>query len=237
MTERPPVVVLRAVGDLACFSRPEFSVERTSYPWITPSAARALFEAVCWKPRIRYEVREIRVLKPIRYISFRRNEVGVKIATRGLGPESRILTDETENRTRQQRNTTALANVAYEVRAELHLNTELASQSPDDNHGKYVGIFNRRLADGQHFHQPYLGCREFAADLTPPIPGEDPIAASVDHGPMLYDFKFPTTPDRHRDWQKGKKPRPLYFHARLEHGVLQVPPLAEILNQLPEHLR
>jgi hypothetical protein len=26
-------------------------------------------------------------------------------------------------------------------------------------------MFERRLAAGQHFHHPYLGCREFAADV------------------------------------------------------------------------
>jgi len=31
---------LRTWGDFACFTRPEFHVERVSYPVITPSAAR-----------------------------------------------------------------------------------------------------------------------------------------------------------------------------------------------------
>jgi CRISPR-associated protein Cas5d len=50
-------------GDYACFSRPEFKVERVSYPIITPSAARGLMEAIFWKPEMRYQIREIRVLK------------------------------------------------------------------------------------------------------------------------------------------------------------------------------
>jgi len=103
MTETPPRLHLRVTGPLACFSRPEFAVERPSYPWITPSAARALFEAVLWKPRIRWEEREIRVLNPIKFTSFRRNEVGGVVSVRIRDGESR-MTDED----RQQRTTTAL---------------------------------------------------------------------------------------------------------------------------------
>ena len=54
-------------------------VERVSYDIITPSAARAIFEAILWKPAIRWHIRTIEVLTPIRWMSLRRNEVGNKI--------------------------------------------------------------------------------------------------------------------------------------------------------------
>jgi CRISPR-associated protein Cas5d len=38
--------VLEVRGDWACFTRPEMKVERVSYDVITPSAARAVFEAI-----------------------------------------------------------------------------------------------------------------------------------------------------------------------------------------------
>jgi CRISPR-associated protein Cas5d len=62
-------------GDFACFTRPEMKVERVSYDVMTPSAARAVFEAILWKPAIRWHIRRIEVLKPIRWMSLRRNEV------------------------------------------------------------------------------------------------------------------------------------------------------------------
>src|SRR5690606_41748768 len=62
-------------SDFACFTRPEMKVERVSYDVMTPSAARAVFEAILWKPAIRWRVRRIEVLRPIRWISLRRNEV------------------------------------------------------------------------------------------------------------------------------------------------------------------
>lgn len=36
-------------GELACFTRPEMKVERYSYPLITPSAARGIFDAIYFK--------------------------------------------------------------------------------------------------------------------------------------------------------------------------------------------
>lgn len=228
MNEKPPIVTLRASGPLACFSRPEFSVERTSYPWITPSAARALFEAVLWSRRIRYEVREIQLLRPIKFISLRRNEIGVKVSSR-IDASSRILTD----KQRQQRNTMALSDVAYVINAELFLNADVKPKGADDNHGKYREMFERRLEKGQQFHQPYLGCREFAADIRSPNGDETPIPISLDHGLMLYDFMFPTTPENHREWQKGKVPKPLYYDAKLVDGVVKVPRREEILAAFP----
>lgn len=61
-------------GDFACFSRPESKVERLSYPVITPSAARGILSAIYSKPvEFYWQVTRIEVLKPIRFISFKRN--------------------------------------------------------------------------------------------------------------------------------------------------------------------
>jgi len=48
---KPKDQALRVWGDFACFSRPEMKVERFSYPVITPSAARGVFDAVYCKPQ------------------------------------------------------------------------------------------------------------------------------------------------------------------------------------------
>lgn len=50
---------LEVSGEFACFTRPEMKVERVSYDLITPSAARAVFEAILWKPAVRWQVRRI----------------------------------------------------------------------------------------------------------------------------------------------------------------------------------
>ena len=74
-------VRLHVWGERACFTRPEMKVERVSYDVMTPSAARGILEAVHWKPAIRWVMDRIHVLKPIRFQSFRRNEVGAKISS------------------------------------------------------------------------------------------------------------------------------------------------------------
>src|SRR3954452_12185608 len=72
--------VLEVWGDFACYSRPEMKVERFSYPCITPSAARGIFDAIYAKPvEFRWQVNEIEVLAPPSYIALRRNEVKDKV--------------------------------------------------------------------------------------------------------------------------------------------------------------
>lgn len=92
-------------GDLACYTMPEAKAERMSYPVITPSSARAVVGAVFWKPEIRWVVQKIKLLKPVKYISIKTNEVG-RIA-------DGEPVDVTENRI--QRVSTILKDVAYEI--------------------------------------------------------------------------------------------------------------------------
>ncbi|MBK8019056.1 MAG: type I-C CRISPR-associated protein Cas5, partial [Betaproteobacteria bacterium] len=76
--------VLGVRGEFACFTRPEMKVERVSYDVITPSAARAIFEAIFFKPAVRWKVRRIEVLAPIRWMNLRRNEVASVVSTRNV---------------------------------------------------------------------------------------------------------------------------------------------------------
>jgi CRISPR-associated protein Cas5d len=202
---------LRACGPLACFTRPELKVERVSYPVMTPSAARGVLEAVLWKPAIEWRVERIRVLRPIRFIAFRRNEVSNKAAAppsrtvKDGGPAPLYFADDD----RAQRNTVALRDVDYLIEAHFAI-TKRAS--PEDNVNKFLDMFRRRVAKGQHFHQPYLGCREFAAQVLPADEPPAPIAESRDLGLMLWDIVYGPEGDR-----------PVFFAARLESGALEVP--------------
>src|SRR3989304_5178707 len=114
------VQILEISGDFACFTRPEMKVERVSYDVITPSAARAVFEAILWKPAIRWQVSKIEVLNPIKWINLRRNEVGSVASTRnvetamksGTGQLGLYIEDE-----RQQRAGLFLRDVKYRLHA------------------------------------------------------------------------------------------------------------------------
>ena len=198
---------MRATGTLACFTRPEMKVERVSYEVMTPSAARGVFEAVLWKPAISWRIHEVRVMAPVRWASFLRNEVSKRASAQG----GELLIE--ENRT--QRNTVALRDVDYRITASFEL-TDKAG--PEDSVRKFEEMFERRLAGGQQFHQPYLGCREFAAHVEPDPGTGTPVDAGVERplGVMFFDFDYAESP-----------PRPLFFAARLERGVLKVPSLEE----------
>ena len=203
-------------GDFACFTRPEMKVERVSYDVITPSAARALFESIFWKPAIRWQVRRIEVLAPVRWINLRRNEVKSKVslaavsaAMAGHGPGPALYADEADERV--QRAGLFLRDVAYRVHADLVVQPD--RQDPDPPQ-KFFAIFERRARVGQCVNQPYLGCREFDARLrlVTDLAGEPPpIAETRDLGWMLYDL----------DFTRPEDPQPLFFRAQMNRGVIE----------------
>ncbi|MFN3651617.1 MAG: type I-C CRISPR-associated protein Cas5c [Armatimonadota bacterium] len=197
----PPLEV-KVWGDYACFTRPEQKVERVSYHVMTPSAARGILEAVFWKPEFTWQVREIAVLKPIRFFSILRNELQRKASPRSEQPF--FIEDD-----RTQRHTLGLRDVAYVIRAEM----ALRPHCPDDP-AKYRDQFRRRLERGQCFHRPALGCREFAADFAPPEPDDRPVALDIDLGLMLFDLEYRGASGPHE---------PRFFSASLNQGVLRVP--------------
>lgn len=207
---------LEVWGDSACFTRPEFKVERMSYDVITPSAARAIFEAIFWKPAFKWEVTKIEVLNPIRWDSVRRNEVGA------LAGKTPIYIEER----RQQRNALILRDVRYRLHAKLvyipvdkrRTETMKHAAGRDENPVKYYEIFARRAASGQCFNQPYLGTREFSAAFRLVNEGEPltpPISETKELGIMLYDM----------DFSDKKNVRPMYYRAVMQEGVIEVPPI------------
>jgi CRISPR-associated protein Cas5d len=188
-------VRLKIWGNRACFTRPEMKAERVSYDVITPSAARGIIEAIHWKPAIRWVIDKIHVLKPIRFESIRRNEVGSKISERnvreamGVGSVEGLALYADEDR--QQRAATILRDVAYVIEARFDLT---AKAQDDDTEAKHLAMFNRRAAAGQCFHQPCLGTREFPAGFGL-VEGEiekphRDLKGARDLGWMLYDIAF-----------------------------------------------
>jgi CRISPR-associated protein Cas5d len=206
--------ILELAGDYACFTRPEMKVERVSYDVITPSAARAAFEAILWKPGIRWRITKIEVLRPVRWISVRRNEVGAKLSVsnaqtamnRGQGNLALYVEEE-----RQQRAGLFLRDVVYRLHAEMEFTSDEARANPV----KYREMFERRADKGQCVNQPYLGCREFAARFrrVSNLTAEPaPISETYDLGWMLYDMDFSDAVD----------PQPKFFRARMQSGVINL---------------
>jgi len=185
-------------GERACFTRPEMKVERVSYDMLTPSAARGILEAIHWKPAIRWVVDRIHVLRPIRFQSFRRNEIGAKmsagLAERGMRAGSVAGLGLAVDQERQQRAAMLLRDVQYLIEAHFEMT---AKAGAEDSEAKHLSMFNRRAAAGQCFHRPCLGTREFPAefDLLPPGVPAPPSLLPQDQrdrdlGWMLHDIDF-----------------------------------------------
>lgn len=208
---------LEVWGDWACFTRPALKVERVSYDVITPSAARAIFEAILFKRyAMRWQVTRIEVMNPIRTVNIRRNEVG---ATAGKSP---IYIEDK----RQQKNSLILRDVRYRIYAKLVFipvkdrpKEAFSRHKPDDDENpmKYYQMFERRASQGQCFTQPYLGCREFAANwrwIEETEHRELPLPEDRDLDIMLYDMDFDRNPT---------KPDAMFYRAKMKRGVIVVP--------------
>lgn len=220
--------IVEICGDFACFSRPETKVERLSYPVMTPSAARGVLDAIYAKPiEFSWRVSKIEVLNPVQFIALRRNEVKDKISERAIrsalqkgGELEPIIVDATREmygtdaKGRTQRQTIALKNVHYRIFAHIQprpgmekKNTALISQA------------ERRLRGGKCFYQPYLGCREFAAYFSPNKGEKCPRKINIDLGWMVYDVF-----DLDKVTFGDAKPFISLFKAKLEDGILHIPP-------------
>lgn len=224
---------LEVWGDYACFTRPETKVERLSYPVITPSAARAIFDAIYIQfsksqpPRgtFFWQISRIEILKPIVFISLTRNEVKGRASTRkvlqsisqpdALQPLLADATDDGSKETgRTQRQSMILREVRYRIFAEPIM------FQPDAMIQKQIGHeFTRRAKKGKCFHQPYLGCREFTAFFEP-IPIEFGVGAPINQeiGWMIYDTFDLSTAN-----SISSRASISIFRASIQNGVLEVP--------------
>jgi CRISPR-associated protein Cas5d len=216
-------VRVKVSGEFACFTRPEAKVERASYPLPTPSAARNILDAICWKPEMRWIVTGITLLKPVKYASIRRNEVQSKLSPvsvkrwmadpslyQPLAAGAGAGTDGTP------RNTLLLRDVAYVIEGY----PLVFDSSGDNTPQKYAAMLLRRVEKGQCYQRPSLGCREFAAKFELAGENDQPHPVTEDLGRMLYDIVF-----------RPEGNRPVFFPARLENGVMDTRPEAVLREQ------
>jgi len=226
-------VKLKVWGDYAAFNRPEMKVERVSYDVITPSAARGILEAIYWKPEMRWVIDRLHVLKPIRFTHVRRNEINCKIpanaATAAMKGEPGTSGISVENH-RQQRASMLLRDVCFGIEAHIDV------LDPGDNgkpEAKHLEMFKRRASQGQFFHHPYLGTREFPAsfesvDSFSTCPAE--LQGERDLGFILHDIAFiPDPKGKVVESNSGKRlhAEPRFFRAIMSDGVINVPPLEQ----------
>ena len=206
-------ITITVWGDFALFSRPESKVERMTYPVPTPSAARGILASIYSKPAEFYwQVQRIEVLKPIHYVTFKRNELKSKMPRiPAANPLKSCLIIEDE---RTQRQAVVLQDVRYRITAKIVPRPEF--HAPVE---QLYTQFERRAKRGQMFVQPVMGTREFPAYFEWGSTEEPPIAEDLDLGLMLYDvFDL-------KEWKVGKQAHPSVslFHAMMKQGVIEVP--------------
>jgi CRISPR-associated protein Cas5d len=219
-----PTVQIKISGEFACFTRPEAKVERASYPLPTPSAARNILDAICWKPEMRWIVTSVKLLNAIKYGSIRRNEVQSKLSPVSV---KRWMADPSlyaplaagagANTDGTPRNTLLLRDVAYVIEAYPFVFNGAGDNKPQ----KYASMLMRRAEKGQCYQQPALGCREFAARFEPATGDESPQPVTEDLGRMLYDIVF-----------RAEGNYPVFFSARLENGVMDTRPEVVLPDQV-----
>lgn len=206
-------IALRVWGDYACFTRPEMKAERVSYDVMTPSAARGILEAIYWKPAITWVIDRIHVLNSIQFENLRRNEVKSKASA-----SKKVIYASEE---RQQRASLILKNVQYIIEAHFESSSKWGEQ---DTAEKHYNIFLRRARQGQCFHRPYFGCREFPVnfelveDMSTMANGTYTNEGTRDLGYILLDQSFKVN-------SKGETQTtiPHFFRATMFHGVIDVP--------------
>lgn len=216
-------VCIRVKGQWACFTRPEFHVERVSYPVITPSAARGIFESILMKPIEKpqsdkrddksgfiWRILRIGIVEKGTPFSILRNELKTsKIAFSGKASQPVNVSDTEESHT--QRHSLILKDVEYLIEAVIEVPEEYISNNGVISVVKYRRIFERRVKSGRCFHRPYLGCREFPCDVVEWVEDAKPSKISESFGQIFRDFDYAymwsfwqTGEQRPSDWKNAK---------------------------------
>lgn len=207
-------IKLEVWGDYALITRPEMKVERVSYDVITPSVARGIIDAIYFKPAIAWKIDKIHVYNPIEFTNIRRNEVSSKILAsvvdsvmKGGNKPLYINT----NADRQQRASMVLKNVRYIIEAHFDLTDKVGET---DTIEKHYNIALRRMRNGQCYHNPYFGCREFPVNfrlVEEDVPKSN-LKGKIDLGYMLYDLNFTDIEDI----------KPMFFRAVMHDGIIDL---------------
>lgn len=220
-------------ADYALFTRPENKVERVSYAVPTPSALEGMLKSIFWKPAVKYVIDKIVVFNPVVYVNVRRNEVkekvkypAVKSQMNGGGGDPRIYTKEIIS----QRASTVLKDVKYGVEFHFEM-TGIRSERESESPEKYAAMIRRRIEKGQHFSEPFMGCREFPVKSISLVDDFDYSAIDPslyfkrDLGNMLYGLEFKDDARKKTEWKKeyfSDEADAVYYHPQMVDGVIDV---------------
>ena len=208
-------IYLRVKGPFACFTRPEFHVERVSYPVITPSAARGILEAILMKPiekpesarrgnkvGFHWRIMRLGIVREGTLVPILRNELGY--GTHQAYGDVRGYDISDVKNTRAQRHSLILKDVEYLIEARIEVvatdrrhSRNAVGKRPSEEflaRNKYHQMFLRRAASGQYYYHPFLGCREFSVAewelVSEPPQAIAEALPEKNYGVVFRDFDF-----------------------------------------------
>lgn len=165
-------------GDFGCFAD-SFSPSTVSYRVITPTAARKIMESVFGKPEFAWMIKQIKVIKLGTMMGVR-----TKACKEGLGQNFR------QNRQieRTLKSDLILHDIAYGITA-----TVFPIKTRRDGTNPYVGYveqFVRRLERGECFTTPFMGRKEYIANVSLKNPFDCEEVRSFNMGLMRMEHIF-----------------------------------------------
>ena len=217
---RPRHISLKVWGDFACFTNPAFSVERWSYPVITPTAARGVLNAIYYHREVCWIVTQINVLKPIHWRGFGSNEIDQCIRKRDI---DQVFSDDYQgnvmvtDQRRLQFHNLILKDVAYVIHAYIGLLPQYRKQ-PKMTEQEHKLAYQERVSNGQCRFTPWLGQRDYIAYFDEANPFDIPVDITEPLGMLPLEII-----------EKSGKAQPVFFNALMKKGRIKVPRVGAVL--------
>ena len=193
-------LTLHVWGPLALFTQPHFAADPMTAPVMDPSKAKGILRSIFQKPEFEWEIMRIHILKPIRFQTLKQKAL----------KSGSQWNDNEKGRT--LRTSTVLVDVDYIIEARMVVNTRRTTKTL----AAYMGEAQKRMGKGEQWSVPCFGLREYVARWElwkGPIPQAQPI--NMDLGSLMFDLR-PVDIKKDR-WS------PLFWHAEIKSGVLEVP--------------
>lgn len=171
-------VELEISGPTAMWTRPDTGDSPVSYPAPTYSAAKGIFESICWLKSAEVRPTRAEILSPLVFHTYSTNYGGPLRKSKNVtsGNSYQLLA-------------TVLINVRYRLYANVVRGPDIGNrhtsqsrvyhQQQRNGAHAYRDMFRRRLDRGQWFSTPSLGWKEFVPDYVG-LPRDDmPPAADI----------------------------------------------------------
>lgn len=197
-------------ADYALFSRPEYQVDKISYPAPTFSALRNAMQSIYWHPGFN--------IIPVMCLC-RNPIIEENIGSNGVDTRKKPEVGDYVwvGKQRMQRTQRFLRNVKYDVAVFI---VSRPDATPSDKCLKsYYSELTRHIGDGHTFKTPYMGINECVARFKPVdftnLHPEMGNGVTRDIGWMFFDYDYTQVNEK-----KSFAPTPMFQLVRMENGLI-----------------